>query len=63
MSNKKITIKEMIKFGLKHITKKNLNINKSIVNKNILAKSLSTDEELPPLPVTFEVLYSFYLLL
>ena len=59
MSNKKITIKEMIKFGLKHITKKNLNINKSIINKNILAKSLSTDEELPSLPVTFEVLYSF----
>ena len=52
--SKKITIKDMIKFGLKHITKKN-HINNSIINKNVLVKSLSTEEV--PLPVTFEVLY------
>lgn len=54
MSKKKITIKDMmIRFGLKQVTKKNT-INSSIINKNVLIKSLSTEEV--PLPVTFEVI-------
>lgn len=49
MSSKKITIREMIRYGFKQILKKNSNV---VVNKNILTKSLSSDQT--PLPVSFE---------
>ena len=52
MSNK-ITIKEMIRYGLKQIINKNSQKNVVVNNKNILTKSMSTEEQ-TPLPVSFE---------
>ena len=60
MSKKKITIKDMMQYGLRQIIgKSSKNV---VVSKRILTKSLST-EYTTPLPVSFEVYFIILLFL